>query len=746
MRIAKTLLLVTVSGWLAAVNPGMAWAAAPAGGAALADTPGVPPVATAELKTLDLPVTRIVLFSSGVGYFEHRANVEGDGVARLMFKTDQINDVLKSLIVTDNGQGSQPPTVAYGANEPVQRALKSFGVDLSDDPALPNLLAQLRGAKVTLMAPDKLTGTILGVDSEVKVVGAAQTQVTEYLINIVTESGIRSIPLESAGLITIADPKLSDELNQALALLAQARDTDRKPVDVRFTGRSKGQIMLGYLLETPVWKTSYRLDLSPLSDKKKPLLQGWAIVENTSDVDWKNIKLTLMSGRPISFIQDLYTPLYAPRPTVVPEMYASLVPKAYDEGIVGGGPVEQLSVQQDAMQQQDKAQAMAAAEPAGRRSLALPAAAPGAAGADGAAAGRGNSFGLRALRMGEEQKTARLESGIASVAQATKLGELFSYPLANPVDLARHRSAMLPIVSADITAEKVSIYNQNTLAKHPLNGTLLTNTTGLKLMGGPVTVFDDGAYAGDAQIDSLEPNAVKLISYAIDLDVTVDPSLVHPPRKITGATIVSGVLHVVRLTTYQHTYRIQNKADSERTLIVEHPFVSANRKLVEPKTPMEKTATVYRFKVPVKAASVGDFVVKEEEPNDETIAILTFPVEPLASYRDNSGEIPEAVRKALAQAVDLKNALADAERKLGELTDELSRIKGGQDRLREDMKTVGKDSPLGSRYQNKLAEQEDRIEELEGKKGQQGLIDQARKDVLDKRKALEDYLKTLTVK
>jgi hypothetical protein len=700
--------------------------------AAWADQPTPPaaPAAPGAEATVDLPLTRAVLFSSGVGYFEHSGTVEGNAATRLMFKTDQINDVLKSMVVMDL-DGGTAGSVTLGANEPLDRALKSFAVDISGAPTLPDLLGQLRGAQVVLHTggQDKITGAILGVDSRPRSVGQPPVIVTDYLLNVVTDQGVKSVPLDAAGSIELADPKLRGELDQALRLLTQSRDTERKPVVVRFTGQGKRRVMVGYLVEAPVWKTSYRLDLSPLADKKKPMLQGWAIVENISESDWQKISLTLVSGRPISFTEDLYTPLYAPRPVVVPELFASLMPRRYDEGIAQqAGAEPRLS--QESMAGEDR-------DASGRAGLAP--AAPGAAPAPAMALARA----FRADKAAAATPVQLGGYGVAPVAQGAKLGELFHYAIAD-VDLPRRRSAMLPIVGADVTAEKVSIYNQAVLPANPLHGALLTNTTSLSLMGGPITVFDGGAYAGDAQIDSLQPGAQKLLSYAVDLEVTVDPSQVAAPDHIVAVSLVNGVLRVERKTAYTQTYRIHNKSANDRTLVIEHPFY-ANRKLVEPKEPMEKTPSVYRFKLPVKPAATADFVVQEEEPVSQGYLLLNCPAETLVWYRDNGGDTPKSVRAALAKAIDLKTALSDAERTLAQRTDKLNGIQSGQARLRANLAAVGKDTPLGHRYLDTLAEQEDQIEELAGKKDQPGAIETARQDMEAKRKAFEDFVRTLSV-
>src|SRR5208283_3812985 len=98
-------------------------------------------------------------------------------------------------------------------------------------------------------------------------------------------------------------------------------------VSLAFSGEGKREVRVGYVVENPIWKTSYRL---VLNEKGKPFLQGWAVVENTQDEDWNNVRMALVSGRPISFQMDLYEPLYVKRPIVEPELFASLRPPAYN--------------------------------------------------------------------------------------------------------------------------------------------------------------------------------------------------------------------------------------------------------------------------------------------------------------------------------------------------------------------------------------------------------------------------------
>jgi hypothetical protein len=441
--------------------------------AALATATALPSLTFAQDKKADeLPVKRVVMFSSGVAFFEHLGKVEGDSQVDLKFNVDDINDLLKSMVLQDHG-GGRISTVSYGSKDPITRTLRTFTIDLTKNPTLADLLSQIRGEKIEIDAPEKITGTILGVETRQRPSGEDRVVDVQFL-NLLTEDGLRSVSLENVGRIRISNPRIDADLRQALAVLAMSKSTDKKTVSLNFLGQGAREVSVGYIQEAPIWKTSYRL---VLTDKEAPLLQGWAIVENTTESDWENVELSLVSGRPISFVMDLYQPLYVDRPWVQQELYSSLRPRTYDQDLAsadrefaeaGQGGFGGLANNRSALQR------------------------PGAAPPTEAAA-RGRYLADEAKKAdGESLK--RMQESVQSVAQAGDVGEMFRYNIATPVKLQRSGSAMLPIVNESVAGDKVSIYNEATHAKHPLNGLRLKNTTDLHLMQGPITSQERAAY------------------------------------------------------------------------------------------------------------------------------------------------------------------------------------------------------------------------------------------------------------
>ncbi|TFG63583.1 MAG: hypothetical protein E4H36_05280, partial [Spirochaetales bacterium] len=278
-----------------------------------------------------IPLSRVILYVSGVGYFQREGKVSGNQEVELSFKSSEVNDLLKSLTVRDL-DGGQVTGVTYGSQDPVERRLKSFAVNLAGNPGLVSILTQLRGEDVSLAVPDPVEGLVVGVETR------ADSEGKQFLfLNILTAGGVRSFPLNDIKNLKFLSSRVDSEFRKALSVIAESHDVDKKTIRVGFTGSGTRRVSMGYLTEAPAWKTAYRL---VLDDKGEHYLQGWAIVENATDEDWKDVSLSLVSGRPISFIMDLSTPRYISRPVVRQSTAAGPAPQTYDDTLSGKGEKE----------------------------------------------------------------------------------------------------------------------------------------------------------------------------------------------------------------------------------------------------------------------------------------------------------------------------------------------------------------------------------------------------------------------
>jgi len=648
-----------------------------------------------------LPLTRVVLFSSGVGFFQHTGEVTGNARVEFRFKANDINDLLKSMVVQDV-DGGKVSAVSYGSKDPVTKTLKTFAVDLTENPTLADLLKQVRGERVEIEAPKRVAGVIVGVEKRRRELGKEQT-IESDVLTLLTDEGLRSVPLETASRIKLLNPAVDAEFRKALALLATGHDNEKKTVTLEFLGQGKRRVMVAYIAETPVWKTSYRL---VLADDKPPYLQGWAIVENTTDDDWTNVDLALVSGRPISFTMDLYQSLYVPRPEEKLELFSSLRPQVYQQDLARRFAV-----------------AVAAAEPSATRAMVAEAAPAAPARAyKGRYAGGGVNI----------QEDLDIQRGVQAAARGGEVGELFQYQIATPVTLARQQSAMLPIVGESLKAEKVSVYNRQVQEKHPLAGLKLTNSTKLHLMQGPITVFDGNAYAGDAMIRDLAPGAERLVSYAIDLETEVAVEAKSRPEQLVSVTLARGTMTVTRKLTRTQEYTVRNSGARPKQLLVEQP-AEADWNLVRPAKPAEKTRDQYRFAVEAKPAATTTLAVEEERIEHQLTALTNVEDASIQLYLSASTVSPK-VKQALTEIVKRKGAIADAERKCAEIERQAQEITNEQARIRQNMERLDRTGDLYQRYVKKFSDQEDQLERLRTE------ATQARAQLDTLRKSLNEYL------
>ena len=675
-----------------------------------------------------LPLESVVLFTSGVGYFQHAGEVTGDATVEMQFAADDVNDLLKSMVVLDRDGGAA--TVTYASRDPVTKTLGTFAVNLTDNPSLGDLLGRLRGQKVELDAASPVAGTIVGVEKRRLEAGKDQT-VEKQFLTLLTSDGLRTLALDAVTRIKLVDARLQGELEKALAVLALATDNEKKGVAIAFTGKGPRNVVVGYVQESPIWKTSYRLVLDGDAAATKARLQGWAIVENTTDADWRNVRMALVSGRPISFVMDLYQPLYVPRPFVEPELYASLRPQVYGQTMSDAD--KQLALAGRQLDERADRGRLARREQAKG-----PPAAPAAMAADGAIAI--DAFSAQGGGAARGSAIAGI-AAMQTAAAGSDLGELFRYEIEKPVTLERQRSAMLPIVAAEVEAERVAIYDERVLARHPLSGLRLKNTTGLHLMQGPLTVYDQaggGSYSGDARIEDMAPGTERLVSYAVDLDVEVAARGEGRAEEIVNVRVVKGTLFAARKLARAKVFEVKNSGKNAVKVLLEHPL-EGGWTLVAPETPEEKTRDRYRFAVVAEPGKPVTLEVAEEMPIEETQVLTNLDDGAILFYSRAKATSP-AVREALAEVVRRKREIEQLVRDKGVREQEIATIDQEQARIRGNMGALDRTSDLFNQYVRKFADQEKRIEILRGEIA--GLVATEQ----EARKGLDDYLLALDVK
>ncbi len=682
---------------------------------ALAAAMLVSSVAHADEKSSDapnqgLPLKRISLFSSGVGYFGREGKVDGDGEVELFFQRDDLNDVLKSLVITDPSGQLRPAT--YSLDELLARRPQNNDLPLPNGATLGEILRGFQGATVEIQtSARKIVGRLIGVATKTLRDKNGEITTTE-IATVMQENGLVAVRLddvENGGEVRLLDAKLnrklSTQLESSATRLISSVDAGFRPVRLRFAGKGERTVKAGYIQATSVWKTSYRLVFdSPktaktpaktvkpkteneIANDARPLLQGWAIVENTTDEDWKNVGLSLIAGRPVSFAMNMAAPLYVQRPEIALPFAGAPASQIYEEAT------------------ERKLRNMPAPT---TRSQSAPALADRAAGIFSNA----GDFDGRAEYATRDDVAASAEQMAQQQAGATsgERGELFEYSIRQPVSLNRGEAAMVPIVSESITGEKLTILDTRQSNLAAVYGMRICNTTGLHLAGGPITIYQDGLYAGDAQITNIAPGDFRLVSYALDLDLIAGRESPTYEADITSLSAKNGVLTVTRKQRQTQIFTLRNKAASAKTVLLQIPK-DPNYTLVEPKEPSEKSPTEYRFEVLVPAKASTPFRFVGERVIYEGVAVLNADIDVLLAYSRNT-KVSPALKTALAGVVTRRNALRVLQGRRAGAEKQIEEIGAEQTRIRSNMDSLTKDSDLYKRYVAKLSWQESQIEKL----------------------------------
>lgn len=301
--------------------------------------PAAPPAAESPGPGVArLPVRRVILYKNGVGYFEHEGRVRGNQDVAIDFTSAQLNDVLTSLTVVDLG-GGKVAGVRYNSMAPVSRRLSALRLPVGENTTRADFLAALRGARVEIRGGAGAgVGRLLAVERR-QITGPKGEIIDVTDATIVSDAGeLRTFELTPATSVRLLDRELNSDVAQYLSVIGSARERDLRRMVISTVGNGERDLFLSYISEVPVWKSTYRVILPDKPDGKATL-QGWAVVDNTVGEDWKNVQLSLVSGAPQSFVQEISQPYYARRPTVgLPEAY-SATPQAFEGtmGRAGGG-------------------------------------------------------------------------------------------------------------------------------------------------------------------------------------------------------------------------------------------------------------------------------------------------------------------------------------------------------------------------------------------------------------------------
>lgn len=693
----------------------------------------------AEPAAATLPIRRVELYKSGVGFFQHAGEMRGNGSVRIDLTSAQLNDALQTLTAVDLG-GGHVTGAGYNSTTPLDQQLRTLPLQLDADPTAQEFYQAVRGARVQVTGVGTaVTGRILNIEARTvsnldNSAAPSVLGVQRYFLTIISDAGaVRTVELTSQVSVRMLDAGLQGDVNRYLQLLADRHTEGLRHLTLTDNGTGTRELQVSYIAEVPVWKATYRILFDGAAGgqqlAKQATLQGWAVIDNTTGTDWNSVQLSLVAGAPQSFIQPIAQPFYARRPEIgLPQeaQEAQLTPQTHESGDAPPPPAQVAGVAGAGM---GYAGGSAGGIIGGLGMGAAPAPVVKAQGSgSGGGLGSGRGYGLGPGSVGNmgggmysnngNAPISFEDSAAASLAantQTAAFDDFFQYKLTDPVTIPQNRSALVPILQTKVDVDPVTLYSAATNTS--LRALWVTNTGKLTLDHGSFTVLQGGSFTGEGLMDTVHPGERRLLSYAADTAIRVTPEGEpnHRTRRLQQVTVSRGILTEQTREVNETEYSVRNAAAEPRTVVVEVPRLRG-WELDGDTKPQESTPDAYRFRVVAQAGETVRLHVGQRHTLSTRYALLTANEQQVTALLRDSGDAGR-VRTALQPVFDAKRRVAALDTEINPQRDEITRIESDQARLRQNLqalKNSTEERALVKRYTGELNTEEDRIGTLRG--------------------------------
>jgi len=653
----------------------------------------------------------VILYKSGVGFFEHAGTVHGNERVTIDFTSAQLNDVLQSLTALDLN-GGHIAGADYSSTTPLEQQLKTLSLGLGPDATTDQFYQAVRGARIEVRTGNGvITGRLLDVelrnaksDDDDK---AAAPVIEKRYITIVSDAGAaQTVELTSKTQVLLLDPELHQDVTRYLQLLASTRAEGLRHLTLEADGTGAREIRLSYIGEVPIWKATYRILFS--GDTGSATLQGWAVVDNTTGSDWNNVQLSLIAGAPQSFIQPISQPYYSRRPEIGLPQEAQLTPQTHESS-------DEVA----------PSSAQAKGEVVNRGVIGgILGGVSNGSGGTGSGGGIGSTYragGVKGLPASSATVSVSPappityeDSASQSIAPDTKsaaFDDYFEYALSSPVTIRKNESSLVPILQAKVEAQRVTLWSP--AQPTALRALWLKNTSNLTLDRGSFSIVEDGKFGGEGLLDPIHPNEKRLLSYAADQAVRVSTDYEHNTRRTQQIAVSKGVLTEKTLEIQEEEYLVHNAATETRDVIVEQPKQQGWTLDSDPQ-PVETTSSAYRFNVITKAGETVRLHIGERHTISERFELLQMSDQQIDYILRSTGDEAQ-LRQQLTPILDARRKVADLDAQLAANAKALDDIGNDQNRLRANLtalKGSAEERALVKRYTDELNAQEDRIDAL----------------------------------
>lgn len=605
-------------------------------------------------------IRKVTLSTAGLADIVRELDIPKEGPLRFTVPLDQVNDVLKTLMITDGKNQIRSFTLAGQA--PLDHSFAGMSFSVESLRSIASLAEQLRGVRVRAYSSGRsIEGTVLGVETQQHDNG------TESVLSLLSAEGqIQALQLKADSTLQVVDPAIQAQLQQASTILAQQTNDNQRAIQLNLEPAQGYSVELNYLIAAPVWKSTYRL----LIDRDKTRLQAWAVLENTTGQDWNQVQLSLNSGAPVLYQQALLQQYWHDRPYLPIAVGSSVAPEAD----------RQQSLLDVAVAPSTPAPMMAAGAAYLERQK--------------------NAMAARSKNSVRQYEAPELTTALSQESQTQ-----VQFTIADPVTVPQGQTIAVPIIDSDLQAQRVSVYQQGQPSSHPTAAIYLNNTLSSSLPPGIMTVFDaQTGHVGDAELAGLPAGESRLIYFAQNNKIQIREEQEHS-QHILQTKVSDGVIKNTWQQSLAVRFDIKGAQDQSSLVILELPRRAGWE--LSSAADLDTTAQSYRLRVTVEAGKTKQVLATFNRTEAQSIRLDDVDDNTLQAW--SQSKLSPELQKALPDLLTLQAQAQAAHTAYSHVLTQLEEASTEQQRIRDNLAAVSDQSNLGQRFTEQLAAQEDLI-------------------------------------
>ncbi len=702
-----------------------------------------------------LKLSKVVLYRNGVGYFERGGRVTGESLT-LRVRKDQVNDLLKSLTVVESKGGravsiSMPLDPRSWANG----AIATLGPGAG---SLAEVLDKLRGTDVKLKLNDgtNVAGRVLLVEAIAQVGGGGgegDAKDQDYKVTLIDGDEMEVVRLSKVDTIILRNGDIAMQFRRSLDATAGEGMFQQVDVTIRLAGNRSNDLLVSYVVSAPMWKPTYRVVL-PESGKGKALLQGWAVVDNTTGEDWRDVKLALTSGAPIAFRYDLHTP----RDVARTDLSSVGTHKRASVSVGEAGyaqPADTTVATVTAPPPPPVAAPMPANKPATLKSAAPKKKAESArsvADAKAPMAEMEEAYDEGGAYGGEDAVAVDAETLARSMQARTKsasVSGLTRYDLEERLTVPDGTSTMVAIINEKVDGEETFLFRPGGAGQgyesNPYRVIRFKNSTPFALESGPISIYSGGSFVGEGISEPVSAGVAVTIPFAVESGLLVASHLQYGGDEMRLVKIVRGVMEVEnfarRSTTWEVTSQQPRTADT--MLYVRHQKAGGNFELVPRPAGTEDLPDAYLIPIKVATgATSAKLEVVEQTPSRSVLSIWDARSLVLLEGILAVGTLDRNVRAKLEPIVKLRQEIGRIDTEIDGKTRTRQELDQRAQETRANLESIKRDTAAAATALRKsLGERLDKFAK-DGDKLGRDLVELQTKRT-EKKIALEDAMQSL---